>query len=538
MKFDTIFQRRAKMTSRIPTIAEKCQGAMIATAIGDALGWPNERPYKTKEGRRTASTHFIEWMRKGSRPHYHSEKILAGEYSDDTQLTLSVARSIIAGNWEIFFMERELPFWLNYERGGGRAVLTAARFYKTSDNYKLWESNKRKDYFNAGGNGAVMRILPHVIANAANNDVSQIMMDVFKNTMITHGHPRAFLGSTCYAYALNFLLRKATDLKRGELIQAIIDGKHDWGMLSNFHVFDDWIASMPSYGEHDFRAEWEKTYTRMSEHLAMIQKELPKGALLNDREILSRLDCFGKTKGAGDVTILAALYLTSKYASNPILGIKIPAFSYGADTDTIASITGGLLGMLNGIDWFPPEWLEVQDYTCLLHIADLLLAENRKDLVKEKTLALEEKETGWQNTLIGKMKTIHIEDYSTQSTQKFMISKWKTTLGQTLYTRDFNRHSSVRETSGKDHPPSLSPPVITHESQAKSLSEPTEKFFFLSKENIAELLNDPLFNKKTTCGKLLEAVRLILENDLSSSDIAKKIHMKHDIIERLKYYIK
>ena len=525
------------MSSMIPTIAEKCQGAMIATAIGDALGWPNERPYKTKEERRTASMHFIEWMRKGSRPHYYGEKIMAGEYSDDTQLTLSVARSIIAGNWEFFFMKRELPFWLNYERGGGKAVLTAARFYKTINNYKLWESNKGKDYFNAGGNGAVMRILPHVIANAANNDVSQLMMDVFKNTMITHGHPRAFLGATCYAYALNFLLRKTSDLKRGELIQEVIDGKHDWGRLSNFHVFDEWIAAAPTYGEQDFSAEWETTFVRMSEHLIMIQNELQKPVLPNDKEILSRLGCFGKTKGAGDVTILAALYLTSQYASNPILGIKIPAFSYGADTDTIASITGGLLGMLNGIDWFPLEWLHVQDYTCLLHIADLLLAENKKSLVKEETLALEEKETGWQNTPIGKMKAIHIEAYSTQGTQKYTISTWKTTLGQTLYTKEFPP-LPVPETTDKEQHKSISPPVIAHESHVKTLSKPTEKFFSLSKENIADLLNDSLFNKKITCGKLLEAVRLILENELSSSDIAKKIHMQQGIVERLKEYIK
>ena len=28
--------------ANIPSIAEKCKGAMLASAIGDALGWPNE----------------------------------------------------------------------------------------------------------------------------------------------------------------------------------------------------------------------------------------------------------------------------------------------------------------------------------------------------------------------------------------------------------------------------------------------------------------------------------------------------------------
>ena len=30
------------MSTTIPTHNNKCRGAMLATAIGDALGWPNE----------------------------------------------------------------------------------------------------------------------------------------------------------------------------------------------------------------------------------------------------------------------------------------------------------------------------------------------------------------------------------------------------------------------------------------------------------------------------------------------------------------
>ena len=56
------------MTPSIPTIAEKCKGALLATAVGDALGWPNERPSKTQGVTGTVSTHFIEWVRKGNAP--------------------------------------------------------------------------------------------------------------------------------------------------------------------------------------------------------------------------------------------------------------------------------------------------------------------------------------------------------------------------------------------------------------------------------------------------------------------------------------
>lgn len=112
--------------SNIPTIEEKCKGAMLGAAIGDALGWPNEF---SKNEKRDAGPEnkFYRWKRyTGGRYWRHDEEILAGEYSDDTQMILAVARSIITGEWEKNFSTVELPFWLEYERGGGRAVKNAA----------------------------------------------------------------------------------------------------------------------------------------------------------------------------------------------------------------------------------------------------------------------------------------------------------------------------------------------------------------------------------------------------------------------------
>ena len=117
------------MSVTIPTQTDKCRGAMIATAIGDALGWPNEIRSKNKSKNAGGGDNFVAWIRRNNKPCYHDEKILPGEYSDDTQLTLSVARSIIVGNWEKFFSKKELVFWLKYERGGGKALLHAAKLY-------------------------------------------------------------------------------------------------------------------------------------------------------------------------------------------------------------------------------------------------------------------------------------------------------------------------------------------------------------------------------------------------------------------------
>lgn len=106
--------------------------------------------------------------------------------------------------------------------------------------------------------------------------------------------------------------------------------------------------------------DWEKF---------LAEKELPFG--LNYEQ-------GGKGALLKSATILAAIYLASKYANNPSLGIKIPVFLFRADTDTIASIAGGLLGTLSVTNWIAPECRTVQDYDCLIQMAELLLSDNKK----------------------------------------------------------------------------------------------------------------------------------------------------------------
>lgn len=423
------------MSMQIPNQIDKCKGAMIATAIGDALGWPNEQRSKNRETMPQATDDFVAWVHSSKNPRWHDEKILPGEYSDDTQLTLAVARSIIVGDWETFFAEKELPFWLNYERGGGGALLKAAK--SCEKGIPLWKSQYAHDYYCAGGDGAVMRILPHVIASAKTADTAKPMIDVIKDTLITHGHPRAILGATCYAYALEYLLKKENTLKYGELVTAVIEGANVWGAIPDSSIFEEWFHIARQNPEYDYLEEWDNVRACMVKQLKLIETSLKKGLLLDDTKVLAELGCFDKAKGAGDVAILAAIYITSKYANNPSLGIKIPAFSLGADTDTIASITGGLLGMLSGMDWIPTKWKEVQDYGCLVQIAELLMADDKKEATKKMVEEAKAQNNQWNATPIGKMRFVGSSNVPTEKKGIVIINKWQTTLGQTIYTKTF-----------------------------------------------------------------------------------------------------
>ena len=549
------------MYTVIPTQMEKCKGAMLATAIGDALGWPNEPRSKNRAKRSKVVDHFVEWTRSSSSPRWHDEKILPGEYSDDTQLTLSVARSIIAGDWEKFLAEKELPFWLKYERGGGGALLKAAKSCKKGS--LLWQSNYARDYFNAGGNGSIMRILPHVIAAAKMRNTTVLMMDVVKDTLITHGHPRAFLGATCYAYALDYLLRKETVLEYGELVTTVIDGQNDWGANLNPDVFGKWLSIAQQHREYDFHTEWENTRARMTKQLEFISVSLKKGLILDDVKVLTDLECFGKSNGAGDVAALAAIYLASRYANNPSLGIRVPAFSFGADTDTIASITGGLLGMLSGTNWIPTEWKAVQDYDCLIQMTELLLADNKKEAAKEEVAEAKAQDIQWITTPIGKMRLVDSRSVPNGNYGIVIIEKWQTMLGQTLYTKDF-KPNDVRQQSGKpgvemkkphqptsedfavqsklkaEQPAAALPqtaiPLQKHVQEKLALQN-TKRQFILDSNSISSLLSNPQVKQNITFGKAMKIIQALLDGDEISDVLAKRFKVETTMIDIIKTFV-
>ena len=147
------------------------------------------------------------------------------------------ARGYLERPWENDKAEKEFPFWLRYERGS--ALLKAAKTLKMG--YRPWQSDYVRDYFNAGGNEAAMRILPHVIASSEKSDIKELMLEVAKDTRITQGHPRAFLGAACYAYVLDYLLKKDCVLEYGELVETVLGGQNGWGAPLDSRVFGDWI---------------------------------------------------------------------------------------------------------------------------------------------------------------------------------------------------------------------------------------------------------------------------------------------------------
>lgn len=349
---------------------DKYLGALWGAAVGDALGWPNEQNSK-KIGKESPANKelFQKWSRRcGGRFWAHEEEICPGEYSDDTQMIIATARSLRYGNnWSRHFSKVEIPAWTSYERGGGGATKRAAEVWKNGGMpWKLNTNNLSnvKSYFDAGGNGVAMRILPHIFRNE--HMIDEVMHQVVLNGIFTHGHPRALLGATLYADALICFANHSGTLGYGELVSLLIERKDKWSCFPKIQKLEEWLVNADTVLKSKYMDIWDSVVRENIDLLNVAREGLKLGALDTGSEILQKLGCFDKkVNGSGTVTAVASIYLSSKYASNPHIGLTEAAYLANSDTDTLASMVGGLLGMLHGSEWLSATWLGVQDFEFL-----------------------------------------------------------------------------------------------------------------------------------------------------------------------------
>ena len=350
----------------------KAEGAFIALAAGDALGWPQE--VRGSRGQRKpvpASVEFRRWSRRdGGRFLPYEIAIEPGEYSDDTQLTLAVARcrKIEDPGWWHALTRIELPLWTLYQRGGGSATRqAAASWVKGIPPWKNRDEKALSSYFAAGGNGVAMRILPHTVFHARYPQTTGLLRDVILDGVATHGHPRALVGAAAYAYAAWWLLRLEQPLRFGELVDILLDNSSSWGTFPENR--NGWLDAANRSSRGEYESLWHQVAQEMRLLLKEVRRGLNIGALADDEEVFEKLGCFGEQKGSGTVSAAAAIYLCARYAAQPSQGILRAAFATGADTDTLAAMTGGLMGCLAGTDWLPREWFKVQDCQYLRQLA-------------------------------------------------------------------------------------------------------------------------------------------------------------------------
>lgn len=345
------------------------RGLFLGAAVGDALGWPQEQRSGIVGGARSRNVKpqaaFREWRRNsGTQFGRYIETVGAGEYSDDTQLLLAVARACGRGDgWFDHLTLVELPAWLSYQRGGGRAVLTAARAWLNG--HAPWaEGPKQADplrYFGAGANGVAMRVAPHALL-ACDSPSEDLVARVVRDGITTHGHPRALLGGVLHALTLWSLLRQSSTLGYGELVEQL-RAEASWRRLELGDVLpQEWLHAYEQRTGSRPQDDWRATVKEVDAMLDVAESALRRGALADDDATLAELGCFDpNVNGSGTVSAVAALYIAARSAARPMSGLLGAAFLRNADTDTLASMVASTLGALHGPDWLGTLATEVQD---------------------------------------------------------------------------------------------------------------------------------------------------------------------------------
>jgi ADP-ribosylglycohydrolase len=325
---------------------ERTVASAAWAAYGDALGFISELTDENGLLRRTRGRnldHPMAWVRRiGGRQGVEVE-LPAGCYSDDTQLRLAVGRCIGTDGFDVeAFAKVELTVWPSYALGGGKGTKAAAA--NLSKENVTWYANTFKGWTDAGGNGAAMRVQPHVWAAEYLDDPMAYIPDVVRDAVCTHGSPVGILGAVLHAMFV------AHAIDRGEVPSpdeaASIVRTCRGNILARTHdsnVDGIWMGLWEREAQIPFRQGWEVALhdARSAVEGAARWARQPH----NDySELLASLNLYSPAaRGSGLLTSIAALALlwTQPDVERALV---MSANAVGSDTDTIGTMAGALGG--------------------------------------------------------------------------------------------------------------------------------------------------------------------------------------------------
>lgn len=344
------------MTRAIQDRRQRTIASALWAAFGDAIGFTTELADSALVKRRTGVSGQVSttvpWQRLIGGKFGALVDLPAGTYSDDTQLRLATSRCIRHdGHFDVESLAKiELPVWLSYSLGSGLGSKAAATSLCSSNT--TWYSNffrsEKATYVHGGGNGAAMRVQPHIWCASDLEDQYSYLPDVVRNAVVTHGHVRGIAGAALHAVGLAFVFRE------GKLPPPEI-----------WHEFAAAIELLPKLVDRDsdlktfwlptWEAESKISFGLAAQAVAREWVELCAAATrteLNSGRDYERVvnDLGGlrpEERGSG---LKAALFsLSAVWAMRslpPSEALQIVANLLSSDTDTIATMAGAILGAL------------------------------------------------------------------------------------------------------------------------------------------------------------------------------------------------
>lgn len=253
-------------------------------------------------------------------------------YTDDTAMTIGVAESLVqVGRFDGAHMAARLASgyaaepWRGYGNGPPEVFGNLERAIP-------WDEAATSLFGGTGsfGNGAAMRVAP--IPLFAHPDTETVAELARQSAIITHTHPEGIDGAVVLALALDYVLGLSP--KDAPVPAVMIE-----------HI-------SPHLATERFR-----------EKLAIVET-IATGQRMDQLSTLGS----GITAHSSVPTALAC------YLLHPISfqDAVTTAISLGGDTDTIASMTGSIVGAHLGLVAIPPAWRRVESVDRIIALADQL----------------------------------------------------------------------------------------------------------------------------------------------------------------------
>lgn len=288
----------------------------LGLSLADALGVPVE--FKSRE--------FLEKSPVSSMLEYGTYNQKAGTWSDDSSLTFCLAESLCNG-YDLSDMASKFIKWKQADLWTPHGSVFDIGIQTRSSINTLQQILKDEDYDalkflkyevdeHTNGNGSLMRILP-LLFYIKGKSIKEQFGIIWEVSALTHGHIRSAI--SCLIY-----------LKFAEYV---IEG------LPLELAYSNMQKDIKQFFKDEEISEYE-----MKHFKRLIENDI---SIINIDEV--------KSDGYVINTLEASFWclLTTK----SYLDAVFKSINLGEDTDTTATVVGGIAGLMYGLDEVPNEWM-------------------------------------------------------------------------------------------------------------------------------------------------------------------------------------
>lgn len=283
-------------------------GGLIGLLVGDALGVPVE--FTSRKSRQADP---VTGMRG-----YGTHNQPPGTWSDDSALALCTAASLAETGYDLqdaagrFVRWLDQGYWTPHGRVFDVGGTTSRAIRRLQKGTVPVEAGGRGEQDN--GNGSLMRILPLALCYS-DLPVEELLVRAHALSCLTHAHPRSQMACGFYSVL-------ATRLLAGMAPEA---------------AYEQTVALVsPYYQKEPFQAELPHYQRAFSGRIA----ETAGADISSSGYVVHTLEAS-----------LWCLLRSSTYAEAVLAAVNL-----GEDTDTTGAVTGGLAGIVHGLEGIPGTW--------------------------------------------------------------------------------------------------------------------------------------------------------------------------------------